>query len=190
MSVFHEVREADISHFMKHSPSKSCSLDPIPTHLLLNCVTIVSPLTGLINLSLSTGIVPKSFKHALVTPLVKNSKLDPNSLGSYRPISNLLYSSKLLERCVSKQLNSYLSSHALYETYQSAYRPLHSTETALLHVQNDILSSIDKKEITVLILLDLSSAFDTVDHAILLNRLKNIGLTGLVLDWFSSYLTG
>ena len=190
MSVFHKVREADISHFMKHSPSKSCSLDPIPTHLLLNCETIVSPLTKLINLSLSTGIVPKSFKHALVTPLVKNSKLDPNSLSSYRPISNLLYSSKLLERCVSKQLNSYLSSHALYETYQSAYRPLHSTETALLRVQNDILSSIDKKEITVLVLLDLSSAFDTVDHAILLNRLKNIGLTGIVLDWFSSYLSG
>src|SRR5271167_3698548 len=81
MSVFHKVREADISHFMKHSPSKSCSLDPIPTHLLLNCETIVSPLTKLINLSLSTGIVhKKSFKHALITPLVKNSKLNPNSL--------------------------------------------------------------------------------------------------------------
>ena len=91
---------------------------------------------------------------------------------------------------MSKQLNSYLSSNAHYEVYQSAYRPLHSTETALLRVQNDILTSIENKEITVLVLLDLSSAFDTVDHAILLNRLKNIGITGLVHDWFSSYLSG
>ena len=88
-------------------------------------------------------------------------------MSSYRPISNLMYISKLLERCVSKQLNSYLSSNALYETYQSAYRPLHSSETALLRVQNDILTSIDNKEITVLVLLDLSSAFDTVDYAII-----------------------
>ena len=76
------------------------------------------------------------------------------------------------------------------EAYQSAYRPLHSTETALLRVQNDILTSIDNKTITVLVLLDLSSAFDTVDHAILLNHLKNIGITGLVHDWFNSYLSG
>src|SRR5271156_3642512 len=143
----------------------------------------------LVNLSLSTGTVPKCFKHALVTPLIKNTKLDSNSMSSYRPISNLLYSSKLLERCVSKQLNNYLSSSALYEAYESAYRPLHSTETALLRVQNDILTNMDNKEITVLVLLDLSSAFDTVDHAILLNGLKNIGITGLVHDWFSSYLS-
>src|SRR3977135_3127553 len=129
-------------------------------------------------------------KHALVTPLIKNSKLDSNLMSSYRPISNLLYVSKLLERCVAKQLNGYLSSSVHYEAYQSAYQPHHSTETALLHVQNDILTSIDNKEITLLVLLDLSDAFDTVDHTILLNHLKNIGITGLVYDWFSSYLTG
>jgi len=190
MSVFHEMKEADISNIIKRSPSKCCSLDPIPTNLLQTFETIVSPLTKLINLSLDTGVVPKVFKHALVTPLIKNSKLDSNSMGSYRPISNLLYISKLLERCVAKQLNSYLSSNAHYEAYQSAYRSNHSTETALLRVQNDILTSIDKKEVTVLVLLDLSAAFDTVDHTILLNRLKNIGITGLVYDWFSSYLSG
>src|SRR5271156_2499648 len=189
MSVFNVVKESEISQLLKHSPSKSCSLDPIPTHVLKNCETIVSPLTKLVNISLSTGSVPKCFKHALVTPLIKNTKLDSNSMSGYRPISNLLYSSKLLERCVSKQLNNYLSSSALYEAYQSAYRPLHSTETALLRVQNDILTNMDNKKITVLVLLDLSSAFDTVDHTILLNRLKNIGITGLVHDWFSSYLS-
>ena len=133
---------------MKCSPSNSCSLDPIPTRLLLKCETIISPLTKLINLSLSTGVVPKSFKHVLVTPLIKNSKFESNSMSSYRPISNRKYIFKLLERCVSKQLNGYLSSNALYETYQSAYRPLHSTETALLRVQNDIITSIDNKKTT------------------------------------------
>src|SRR3977135_128017 len=190
MSAFQSIKEADIKSIMKCSPSKSCSLDPIPTYLLQSCETIVSPLTKLINSSLNTGVVPKCFKHALVTPLIKNSKLDSNSMSSYRPISNLLYVSKLLERCVAKQLSGYLSSGAHYEAFQSAYRPHHSTETALLRVQNDILTSIDNKKVTLLVLLDLSAAFDTVDHTILLNRLKNIGITGLVYDWFSSYLTG
>ena len=190
MSVFCEVNEADISSIMKCSPSKCCSLDPIPTKFLQTCETIVSPLTNLINLSLNTGVVPKAFKHAFVTPLIKNSKLDSNLMSSYRPISNLMYVSKLLERCVAKQLNSYLSSNAHQEVFQSAYRPHHSTETALLRVQNDILTNIENKEVTILVLLDLSSAFDTVDHTILLDRLKNIGITGLVHEWFKSYLTG
>src|SRR5271167_1917586 len=83
MSVFQEMKEIDIKTIMKCSPSKSCSLDPIPTYLLQSCETIVSPLNKLINSSLSSGIVPKSFKHALVTPLIKNSKLDSNSMSSY-----------------------------------------------------------------------------------------------------------
>src|SRR5271154_462468 len=102
---------------MKRSPSNSCSHDPIPTNLLLKCETIISPLTKLVNLSLSTDVVPKSFKHALVTPLIKNSKLEFNSMRSYKSISNLMYISKLLEQSVSKQLNSCLSSNAHYEAY-------------------------------------------------------------------------
>lgn len=83
-------------------------------------------------------------------------------MASYRPISNLHYISKLLERCVSEQLHECLSKNSYNEPYQSAYCPHYSTETALLHVQNDILSSMDKQEI--LIMLDLSAAFDTVDQ--------------------------
>ena len=120
MSVFQDIKEADIKSIRNCSPSQSCSLDPIPTYLLQSCEAIVSPIRKLINSSLNTGVVPKCFKHALITPLIKNSKLDCNQMSSYRPISNLLYVSKLLERCVAKQLNGYLSSGAHYEAYQSA----------------------------------------------------------------------
>ena len=179
----------DVLGIMKSSPCKSCCLDAIPTRLLLKCPALVTPLTNLVNVSLATGKFPKSFKHASVTPLIKKSNLDCNLKSNYRPISNLVYESKLLERCVSKQLNCFLSSNKLHEGYQSAYRPHHSTETALLRVQNDILVSMEKKEVTLLVLLDLSAAFDTVDHVILLNRLQKIGVTGLSLDWFRSYLS-
>ena len=145
MSVFQEVTEADVLGIMKSSPSKSFSLDPIPTRLIQSCKALVPPLTKLINLSLSTGRFPKTFKHALVTPLIKNAKLDSNLMSSYRPISNLLYISKLLERCVAKQLNRYLSVNGCHETNQSAYQPHHSTETALLCVPNDILVSVEKR---------------------------------------------
>ena len=107
MSAFQSIEESDVKSIIKCSPSKSCSLDPIPTYLLQSCETIASPLTKLINASLNTGIVPKCLRHALVTPLINNSKLYSNSMSSYRPISNLLYISKLLERCVAKQLNSF-----------------------------------------------------------------------------------
>src|SRR5271156_2863337 len=93
-------------------------------------------------------------------------------MASYRPISNLHYVSKLLERCVVKQLQEHLSKTSSYEPLQSPYRPYHSTETALLRVQNDILIGMDKQKVTLLVMLDLSAAFDTVDHNILLQWLE------------------
>src|SRR5271156_4497020 len=110
-------------------------------------------------------------------------------MASYRPISNLHYISKLLERCVVKQLHEHLSKTSSYEPLQSAYHPYHSTETALLHVQNAILIGMDKQKVTLLVMLDLSAAFDTVDLNILLQWLESIGIRGLVLSWFSSYLS-
>ncbi len=95
---------------------------------------LVPVVANLVNASLSTGRFPKCFKHALVTPLIKNGKLDENSMASYRPISNLHYVSKLLERCVTKQLQEHLLKNSCYEPFQSAYCPYHSTETAFLRV--------------------------------------------------------
>ena len=110
--------------------------------------------------------------------------------GNFRPISNLNFISKILEKVVASRIQSHLSSHSLSSSFQSAYRIFHSTETTLLKIHNDLILAMDRGEVTSLILLDLSAAFDTVDHSILLTRLQNwFGLDGLSLDWFTSYLS-
>ncbi len=108
---------------------------------------------------------------------------------NYRPISNLKYLGKVIERVVSSRLKSYLNEHNLQNPFQSAYRQMHSVESALLRVKNDILMDMDSGKISGLVLLDLSSAFNRVDHSILLDRLKLIGINGLALQWLSSYLS-
>ena len=128
-------------------------------------------------------------KQALVTPLLKKPSLDL-ILKNYRPISNLPFVGKLLERCVIDQLLEHICTNNLMEPLQSAYRPHHSTETALLKVKTDILKAMDNQEVACLVLLDLSAAFDTVDHKILLERLENyFGITRSALRWIKSYLT-
>ena len=111
-------------------------------------------------------------------------------MNNYRLVSNLCFTAKILEKHVLPQVSSYLNSHNLYNTCQSAYRPGHSTEIALLKVVNDLFLSLNKGNISVLDLLDFSSAFDTIDHPILVHRLHtDFGFTDTVLQWFSSYLT-
>ena len=108
----------------------------------------------------------------------------------FRPISNLNFISKILEKVVASRIQSHLSSNSLSSSFQSAYRIFHSTETTLLKIHNDLILAMDRGEVTSIILLDLSAAFDTVDHSILLTRLQNwFSLGGLSLDWFSSYLS-
>ena len=107
----------------------------------------------------------------------------------YRPVSNLAFVLKVIEKAVLKQLSGHMDINALHTPVQSAYRPLHSTETALLKVQDDILQALDKSQGVILVLLDLSAAFDTIDHNTLLSRLNTrIGITGSALEWFKSYL--
>lgn len=175
----------------KKLSSKSCSLDPIPSSLLKDHYGILLPvICNIINLSLENGYVPPSLKVAVLKPLLKKSSLNHEVLANYRPISNLKVVSKMIEKIVAVQLNTYLSENDLHEPFQSAYKCLHSCETALLRVQNDILHAIDNRNCVVLLLLDLSAAFDTVDHGILLNRLHSkFGIRGNVLKWFKSYLS-
>ena len=97
----------------------------------------------------------------------------------------------LTESAVADQIQLHLAKNNLYPVFQSAYRKLHSTETALVKVQNDILTNMNKRRVTLLVLLDLSAAFDTVDPSILLTRLRSkLGLNGTALSWFCSYLSG
>ena len=111
-------------------------------------------------------------------------------MNNYRPVYYLCFIDKILEKLVLSQDSSNLNSHNLYNTCQSAYRPGHSTETALLKVVNDLFLSLNKGNISVLALLDLSSAFDAIDHSILVHRLHtDFGFADAVLQWFSSYLT-
>ena len=142
------------------------------------------------NSSLASGIFPQCFKSTLVTPILKKRCLDHNDLNNYRPVSNLCFIAKILEKLVLSQVFSYFNSHNLYNACQSAYRSGHSTETALLKVVNDLFLSLNKGNISVLALLDFSSAFDTIDHPILVHRLHtDFGFADTVLQWFSSFLT-
>jgi len=123
-------------------------------------------------------------KHAIVTPLLKKPGLDTADMGNYRPVSNLSFLSKLIERAVATQLNDYLVANDLLPRHQSAYRKGHSTETAMLRVWSDFLAAADRRHVTLFGLLDLSAAFDCVDHTILLQRLRSVfGLTDVVLQW-------
>ncbi len=147
--------------------------------------------TRMVNASLQQGRLPDSQKHAIVTPLLKKPGLDTADMNNYRPVSNVSFMSKLIERVVANQLNEYLSANNLLPRFQSAYRKGHSTETALLRVWSDMLMAADDRKITLLSLLDMSAAFDCVDHMILLHRLQvAVGIGGAALDWIRSFLSG
>ena len=171
--------------------SKSCELDPLPAVVLKDCFIVLLPtITRIINLSLSTGVMPDALKVAILSPMLKKSDADFEQFHNFRPISNLKVVSKLVEKAVAIQLTDHVMSHHLDETFQSAYQNFHSTETALVRVQNDILCAIDNNESVILLLLDLSAAFDTVDNSIMLSKLRDrFGVNGTVLAWFESYLT-
>ena len=191
MEEFRILSEDEVRELIKESPSKHSELDPIPTHLLKDCKEEVLPaITKIINLSLQLGDMPMSEKRAIIKPLLKKAGLDLLK-SNYRPVSNLSFLSKLIERAVAKQLKNHLKDNKLLDNFQSAYREGHSTETALVRVQSDILMEVDKGNVVLLALLDLSAAFDTIDHSILLKRLsERCGIKGTVLKWFKSYLTG
>ena len=144
-------------------------------------------------LELATNVqyVVKPLTQYLVIPLVKDESQDPNLLKNYRPVSNLTFLGKLIERVVLRRLNEHLSRNNLHCQEQFAYKKHHSTETLLIKIVNDVLIAADEKTATVVMLLDLSAAFDTVDHNLLLRILRQeIGITGTALSWFTSFLKG
>ena len=145
----------------------------------------------LFNTSLTSGVFPTSQKYASVTPALKKVTLDPFDLGNYRLIFNLTFVSKLLEHAAHEQIVGYALENQLLPDTQSAYQKHRSTETAILKVFSDVYEAADSGKLMLHGLLDLSATFDTVDHQILLGRLRHsFGISGTVLDWIASYLTG
>ena len=158
--------------------------------LCYKLISFLTLITNMVNESLADDCLPYSQKHAIVSPLPKKPGLDVADMANYRPVSNLTFVSKVTERAVASQLNEYLVANDLLPRYQSAYRKRHSTETAMLRVWSDVLMAADRRQVTLLGLLDLSAAFDCVDHDILLQRLQfGLGLSDVVLGWIQSFLT-
>ena len=175
ITEFDAATDEEVKKILMKSPSSSCELDPLPTWLVKECANEIVPfLTCIVNKSLVSGSFPSELKIAYIRPLLKKSGLDKEDLKNYRPIANLSFLGKLIERVVSSRLRNVITEYNLQDPFQSAYRPNHSIETALVRVHNDILREMDKGRLTALVLLDLSAAFDTVDHSIMLHRLETV----------------
>ena len=188
---FNPLSLLELSELVNQLKISSCPTDVIPTHLFKEVWETIGPsVLQIINSSLASGVVPLYFKKAVVTPLIKKTNLDTSILANYRPISKLPFISKILEKTVLVQLQSFLHLHNILDVFQSGFKAFHSTESALLRVLNDILWTTDQGDSAILVLLDLSSAFDTLHHETLLSRLNLcVGVGDTVLKWFSSYLS-
>ena len=191
LSEFHPCTSDELRIIINESGTKVSPSDPLPSSILKECLEEVLPyLVVLVNSSLRSGTVD-GIKDAIVRPLLKKAGLDHNCFKNYRPISNLSFISKVVERVVLKRLNAHLDLNNLQCHSQYGYKKNHGTETLLIHFLDEILVAVDKNLGVVVLLVDLSAAFDTVNHDILLRILsQEIGIKGTALTWFRSFLTG
>jgi hypothetical protein len=169
---------------------KFCCLDPLPTTVLMEFIDLLLPLIlRIVNFSLCQGVFPQSLKHAVVSPILKNHTLDPDKFQNYRPVSSLPFLAKIEEQAIFDQLNQHLELNKLYAQSQSAYRSGHSCETSLIKLIDDIQLYNSQGNNVILVLLDQSAAFDTVDHGTLLTKLQNnFYIQDKALSLIKSYL--
>jgi hypothetical protein len=186
---FVEVSQQDIYNILTSIKTKSCELDPIPAKLFKKFTKEFTPIvTHIVNVSIMSSKFPTEWKYSVVKPLLKKPGL-PLIEKNYRPVSNLTMISKVTEKAVLNQLTDHFDHKAPLPQYQSAYRTHHSCETALLELHDAILWSLEKQCIMALCTMDLSAAFDTVDHDLLLTVLDNrYGIRLNAKAWIESYL--
>ncbi len=184
------VTEEEVYDLVGKLSNKCCLLDAVPTWLLKENKSCFVPfITNVINVSFESGVFPDPLKEAIISPVIKKQNLDSNTLQNYRPVSNIKVLAKVVEMAASSRLTEHMNNNNLTEKFQSAYKPLHLTESALLRVKNDFIAAIDNHKAVLLVMLDLSAAFDTIDHTIFIHRLKHdFRIIGTALQWFSSYL--
>ena len=188
---FRKVSAQEVLDIINNLENKQSLLDPIPCELFKTCKIELAPaIQKIINESFEHGYFPDNLKIAILIPIIKSLNLDPDLLNSFRPVSMLPIISKILEKCALLQLIEHLEHNNLNCKYQSAYKSNHSCETALTKIYEDVLNYITPTNYVVLVLLDFSAAFDTIDHSILIQKLDNeYGIKGKCLHWFSTYLS-
>ena len=193
LSVFRPTDAEEIKRITQDYAIKCSPEDPVPLELLApNVDTFIPFWVDIVNLSLGSGRMD-SLKSGVLNPLIKelSATVDAENMKNYRPVTNLVIISKLIERVVQVRLEEHMTKNKLHTTKNYAYKKDHSTELLLLKVVNDLYKSFDNNMPSVVVLLDLSAAFDTVDHSKLLDILENdIGITGTALKWFESFLKG
>ena len=184
LASFNNMTVEEVSQILRKTQNKQCKLDPMPTWLVKELFDVLVPIiTSMATASFTHGLFPDSHKHAVVRSRIKKPSLDSLDIKSYRPISNLSLVSKTVEHLVVNLVDVHASQYGLFPERQSAYRQHHSTETAVTIVHNDIVRSTDAGFVSPLMLLDLSAAFDTVDHSILWEILtERFGVENLELD--------
>ena len=170
---------------------KTSCQDPLPGSILKDIMDDLLPyICDLVNKSLTTGSVD-GVKDCVIIPLMKKAGLDPELLKNYRPVTNEVFVSKLTEKVVTIRLFDHMTINSLHSKYQHGYKKFHGTETLLLKVVDDVLIGFESNSATIVLLIDLSAAFDTVDISKLLDILENdIGIKGIALTWFKSFLIG
>ena len=186
-SSFEKVSQLTVKECIIISAPMSCDLNPIPPSLI-ECLDYILPsLTDLFNSSLASGIFPQCFKSALVTPILKKGCLDHNDMNNYWPVSNLCFIARILEKLFLSQVRQLTILSALFSQHIVLVTALNQLFRKFFMICSFFLTN---GNISVLALLDLSSAFDTIDHYILVHRLHtDFGFTDTVLRWLSSYLT-
>ena len=181
--TFHPLSCDVLSSLISKLNKTACVLDPFPTNLLMSHLSyIIDIILCIVNLCFSSGVFPTPCKSSIIFHLIKKQGLDAEILKNYRPVANLSFISKIIEKAIATQIHDHLINNDIVDNFQSAYKAGHSCETALLRVYNDIVTTIGRGNGAMLVLLDLSAAFDTIDHDNLFCILEiNVGICGNAL---------